>query len=67
MTKKQIKLNSISEDIVFVENWKSESLTALSMYNHLCQLYMEEGDEGIEHLEKMWRVAKADMKNNSPF
>lgn len=66
MAKDQIKLNTISEDITFVENWKAESLTALSMYNHLCQLYIEEGDEGFEHLEIMWRVAKADMQNTVP-
>jgi hypothetical protein len=48
----------LSKDIAEIEQLKSESLTALSLYNHLLHFYQEEGDKGLEYIRKMWNIAK---------
>jgi hypothetical protein len=65
--KKQTPIDTLNDDIQFVEAFKNESITAMALYNFLCQLYNEEGEEGFESLKRMWRVAVADMKQNDPF
>jgi hypothetical protein len=54
------KLEVLSEDIAEIEQLKSESLTALSLYNHILHFYQEEGDKGLEFITKMWNIAKVE-------
>jgi hypothetical protein len=46
------------DDITIIEELKKESLTALSLYNHIVHFYLEEGDKGLDYLQKMWEIAK---------
>ncbi len=51
------KKTSLQEDISEIEILKSESLTALSLYNHILHFYLEEGDKGLDYINKMWKIA----------
>ncbi len=51
------KKKGLQEDIAEIEMLKSESLTALSLYNHILHFYLEEGDKGLDYINKMWNIA----------
>jgi hypothetical protein len=54
------KNENLPNEMIEIEQLKSESLTALSLYNLILHFYQEEGDKGLEYITKMWNIAKVE-------